>query len=542
MWCNNTFRRLATGLPHDGAASIYDLLPLRDENGAVPRERHPATKAWKIETIPEPLGEYEFGDQHNHLEIHGARMTSCADADSAMLLIRDVTDQKRLEEQLSELAHFEELAHYDPVTGLPNRRLFSNLLDRALKRGARAKSHVALLILDIDRFKLINDTLGHSAGDQLLQAVATKLTRHLRGHELISRLGGDEFTVILEDQKTLQDVATIAQRILDVLSTPMEVAGNQIFTSVSIGISLYPADSRDSEHLVKNADTALYVAKEHRSCFRFFSSDMQSHAMERLVLNTELRQALQKEQFVLHYQPLLESGTHRIVGVEALIRWNHPTKGLLYPDKFIHAAEETGLIVPMGEWVLNTACAQIQEWNRQGPHQLRVAVNVASRQFQQSNLLDVVRNVLRATALPPHLLELELTERSLFLDTARTSAILEDLHRLGLSIAIDDFGTEYSSIGYLRRLPVHALKIDRSFVKEAPANSSDASIVKAIVAMAHCLNLKVIAEGVETEEHVNFLEAHACNELQGYYFSKPVRADEMSSLLQQGVGRGAIHR
>lgn len=532
-WCNRAFH-LLVGHPFPDLlnACIYDLLSLETQGSPVPVEAHPATKARAAPDALAPLGLYTLERSGSTVEVAGASVACGADGGEVFLVIRDVSERKQTEARLAELAHFEELAHYDPVTGLPNRRLFTNLLNRALKRAARCQGLVALLFLDIDRFKLINDTLGHSVGDQLLKAVASKLTQCLRAHDIISRLGGDEFTVILEDLKTLQDIAAIAQRIMESLSSPLQVAGHQVFTSVSIGIALHPTDSTEPETLIKNADTALYVAKEHRACFRFFSPEMHSGVLERLTLNTELRHALQKEQFVLHYQPLYEAKTRKIVGVEALVRWQHPQHGLLYPARFIHIAEETGMVVPLGEWVLKAACAQAKVWQRIGADGLRVAVNVSSRQFQQSNFIEVVRAALQDTALPPHLLEIELTERSLFLDTARTAAILEALHQIGIGIAIDDFGTEYSSLGYLRRLPVHALKIDRSFVHDIARSAEDASIVQAIVALGHCLNLKVIAEGVETLDQVEFLESHACNELQGYYFSKPVRVEEVPALLQ----------
>jgi diguanylate cyclase (GGDEF)-like protein len=532
QWCNGTFDRLV-GRPHLKVlnSQICELLPLRLDSNPLGREEHPISRLIRGEGLPSSSYEYDRAEQRLVLEFSGSRvqLEEKEDVGSSLIVtIRDISERKQTEAQL------DQLAHYDAVTSLPNRRLFTKLLSRALMRAVKSDRMVALLFLDIDRFKLINDTLGHVTGDLLLQAIAAQLTQCLRPSDTLSRLGGDEFTVILEDIGSLQDVARVAQRMTDVFSIPFQVGGHQIFTSVSIGIALYPTDAPDQETLLKHADTALYAAKEHRASFRFYSSDMHDRVMDRLTLNTGLRMALHNNEFVLHYQPLIESRTQRIVGVEALVRWQHPQAGLLYPDSFIQAAEETGLIVPIGEWVLATACRQTKAWQDMGHPGLRIAVNISSRQFQQPRLIERIAEILNQTGLNPQHLELELTERSLFQDTDRTVAALTALHTMGIRVAIDDFGTEYSSLGYLRRFPVHALKIDRSFMREIPENSSDSSIVKAVMALAHCLNLKVVAEGVETEAQVEFLQRHDCNEMQGYYFARPVHPFEIGKLLEGG--------
>jgi diguanylate cyclase (GGDEF)-like protein/PAS domain S-box-containing protein len=531
QWCNGTFDRLV-GQPHLKVLNrrICELLPLRLDGSPLGPDEHPISRLIRGENVSASSYEYDRDGQQLALELSGARVQLEAKEgiDSLIVTIRDISERKQAEAQL------DQLAHYDAVTSLPNRRLFARLLSRALMRAVKSDRMVALLFLDIDRFKLINDTLGHLTGDLLLQAIAAQLTQCLRPSDTLSRLGGDEFTVILEDIGSLQDVARVAQRMTDAFSVPFQVAGHQIFTSVSIGIALYPADAPDQETLLKHADTALYAAKEHRASFRFYSSDMHDRVMDRLTLNTGLRMALHNSEFVLHYQPLIESRAQRIVGIEALIRWQHPQAGLLYPDSFIQAAEETGLIVPIGEWVLATACRQTKAWQDMGHPDLRVAVNISSRQFQQPRLIERIAEILNQTGLNPQYLELELTERSLFQDTERTVAALTALQTMGIRVAIDDFGTEYSSLGYLRRFPVHALKIDRSFMREIPENSSDSSIVKAVVALAHCLNLKVVAEGVETEAQVEFLQRHDCNEMQGYYFARPVHPVEIGKLLEGG--------
>lgn len=452
----------------------------------------------------------------------------------------EIDERRRAEDCLNSLAH------YDPLTGLPNRRLFAELLSQSLARARRTGRQVALLFLDLDRFKLINDTLGHGIGDQLLKAVANRLTAALRASDLVCRLGGDEFTVILEDVASSEDVARIAQKLLDAIALPFTLGGHEVFTAGSIGIAMFPSDSEDRDALINGADTAMYAAKGHGGAFQFYSTDMNARAFERLTLETGLRHALARGEFQLFYQPLVDFESGAVVGVEALLRWRHPERGLLSPDRFIGLAEETGLILPIGEWVLRTACTQARAWQREGFPGLRMAVNLSRRQLQQKNLVETVARILEDAELDPRSLELELTESQLIQDADRAVPMLRELHRMGIRISIDDFGSEYSSLGYLKRLPITTLKIDESFVRDIATSGSDASIARAIITLAHCLNLNVIAEGVETEGQAALLRSQRCNEMQGYYFSRPVDAKTFRALLRDGaaipVGRGAAAR
>jgi len=457
-------------------------------------------------------------------------------------LVRDIARRKLTEQRL------DDLAHYDVLTGLPNRRLLLDLLAQALGRARRTDRMAAVLFLDMDRFKLINDSLGHAAGDCLLNVIAGRLRGCVRTTDTVARLGGDEFTVILEDLASSEDAVRIAHKILDALAMPVMLDDHEIFVTGSMGVALYPTDSRDRDTLLKCADAAMYAAKEEGGTFRFYSADMNDRALDRLTLETGLRHALNRREFLLHYQPLVDGQTGAMVGVEALVRWRHPTRGLLPPDTFIPLAEETGLIVPLGEWVLRTACAQTKVWQDSGYPTLRVAVNLSRRQFQQSHLLATVSRVLQDTGLDPRSLELELTESLLIQDAEGTIATLRALHDMGIRLSIDDFGAEYSSLGYLKRLPINTLKIDQSFVRDIATNADDASIAKTIITLAHCLNLNVVAEGVETEAQAAFLRAQRCREMQGRYFSHALPADELSRLLRErqsglgariaGAGRG----
>jgi diguanylate cyclase (GGDEF)-like protein/PAS domain S-box-containing protein len=452
----------------------------------------------------------------------------------AVVTFNDSTKRKQVEARLNELAHF------DALTELPNRRLFMDLLARALARANRTERQMALLFLDLDRFKLINDTLGHACADLLLKAFAARLTGCVRTTDAVSRLGGDEFTVILEDLTHADDAAVVARRILDALALPFTVDGREIFVTSSIGIALAPSDGTDAEVLIINADTAMYAAKERRGAFQFFSQDMNTRADERLGMETSLRRALQRQELLLHYQPQVDVRTGTVVGVEALLRWRHPDRGLVPPGEFIPLAEETGVIVPIGEWVLRTACAQVKGWQAGTGLPLRVAVNVSRQQFQASGLVETVRGILRETGFDPRFLELELTESLLIHSTDRIIDTLRALHDLGIRLSIDDFGTGYSSLSYLKHLPVHALKIDQSFVRHVTTSAKDASIVKAIITLARCLDLEVIAEGVETERQEAVLRAEQCFEQQGYYWGRPVPAHAMTAWLAERGGAMSV--
>jgi diguanylate cyclase (GGDEF)-like protein/PAS domain S-box-containing protein len=427
-----------------------------------------------------------------------------------------------------------DLAYYDFLTGLPNRHLLMKLLDQALVRARRTKKPLAILFIDLDRFKLVNDTLGHPIGDLVLKTIAPRLTGCVRGSDVVARMGGDEFMVILEDLSSASDAGRVAQKILDAVALPCCVEGDhEIFLTASIGIVLYPADSEDRDGLIRYVDIAMYSAKAKSNAFVFYSPAMNIKAGERMRLETDLRRALQRKEFLLHYQPVITSTSKAVSSVEALIRWRHPEQGLLYPATFIPVAEESGLIVPLSEWVLRAACAQARTWQTDGFPGIRMAVNISRRLFQSHNLCEMIVKILHETGLAPSSLEIELTESLFIQDRQKTFAILERLHKLGVRIAIDDFGIEYSSLGYLKHLPITTLKIDQSFVRDIHTKSADAAIAQTIITLARCLNLTVIAEGVETDSQAAFLQSQQCHEMQGYYFSRPMPPELVTSLLEQ---------
>ena len=445
-----------------------------------------------------------------------------------ILTIRDITVRKQTEETLRNLAYL------DPLTGLPNRLLFHDRLVQAMERARRTRQLLAILLVDLDRFKLINDSLGLEKGDQVLRSVAGRLGRALRRSDTVARLGGDEFMLLVASAANAEAAAKVAQKVLDTLRPPFTVNGHELTTSASIGIALFPYDGDDADTLIKNADTALSRAKEQgRNHFQFYTNDMNATAFERLMLESRLRKALEQGELVLYYQPQVSLQTGRIVGVEALVRWFHPDLGMVPPADFIPLAEETGLIVPIGEWVLRTACRDGQRWQELGFRPLRVAVNLSARQFQQRDLVDVVARVLDETRLPATDLELELTESVIMRDAAESVRRLRELTALGIQLAVDDFGTGYSSLGYLRTFPIRSLKIDRSFIRDIDRDPNGAAIAQAIIALASSLSLKAIAEGVETREQLDMLRGWGCEEMQGYYFCRPLPADELLALLRQ---------
>jgi len=441
-------------------------------------------------------------------------------------VISDITERKQAQERLNYLAF------YDSLTGLPNRLL---LLDRIRQTTLESERHerlAAILYLDLDRFKLVNDTLGHEAGDLLLKSVAARLSGCVRSGDTVARLGGDEFTVVLANVAHVDDVGRVAQKVLDVFAQPFLLAAQELFVSPSIGITLFPFDDRDPELLLKNADAAMYHAKDSgRNTFRFFTADLNTRAARRLDLETALRHALERQEFVLHYQPQVDLISGRIIGMEALVRWQRPGTGLVSPLDFIPLAEETGLIVPIGEWVLRTACAQNRAWQEAGLPALQMSVNIAARQFQQQNLAEVVARVLQETGLDPRWLMLEITESTVMRDAGAAVETLREIGSLGVGLSVDDFGTGYSSLSYLKRFPLNCLKIDKSFIDDITTDPNDAAITTAIISMAGSLEIKVIAEGVETLAQLNFLRARGCDAMQGYYFSKPLPAAGLAALL-----------
>ena len=426
------------------------------------------------------------------------------------------------------------LAHYDELTGLANRTMFTERLQHAINRARRADRSAVVLFIDLDRFKNINDTLGHDAGDYVLKEVAHRLQSNLRESDTVGRLGGDEFIVLLEEPPRPLNAAVVAQKILTALCRPYSVKGQEFDITASIGISTYPNDGADIQTLMKNADIAMYRAKEQgKNNFQFYSAQFNVHSIERLTLESSLRRALERDEFVLHYQPKLDVVSGRITGVEALLRWEQPSQGLIPPAQFIELAEETGLIVPIGEWVLRTACQQSVDWQSQGCPPVRVAVNLSPRQFASEKLLDDVTRALARTGMNPALLELEITESVVTHHPEQTVVLLQQLKALGIHLSIDDFGTGYSSLSHLKRFPLDTLKIDRTFIRDLPGDADDAAITQAIIAMAHSLRLSVVAEGVETAEQMSFLRALDCEEIQGYYFSKPQPAEAIATLIRQ---------
>ncbi|HSP13783.1 MAG TPA: EAL domain-containing protein [Thermoanaerobaculia bacterium] len=438
------------------------------------------------------------------------------------------------EREAAELAavEIEHLAYHDALTGLPNRPLFMDRLIVALAQNARAHQKLAVFFLDLDRFKDINDSLGHTTGDTLLKAVAERVRRCVREGDTVARFGGDEFTLMIPKIENIEDAAKIAQKIIDTLKIPFLVNDRELFVTTSIGVSISPSDGTDPETLVRNADTAMYRAKDQgRDNYQLYAPAMNARALERLALENLLRKAVSQNELVLFYQPQIDANTRGIVGVEALIRWNHPELGLLSPAIFIGVAESSGLIVPIGEWILRTACRQIKVWQRKIDHDIIVAVNLSARQFQQPDLVDMIRSAIDEAGIKPSSLEVEITESNAMQNAENTMYILRELKTLGVRISMDDFGTGYSSLNYLKRFPIDTLKLDKSFVKDVNTDPSDAAIVSAVIQMAHSLNIKVVAEGVEREEQLNFLVRQSCDTIQGYFFSKPLPIDQLEAFV-----------
>jgi len=479
-----------------------------------------------------------------HAQLQGVRHLDSAGSITRLSgTIQDVTEIKEAEERIRHLAY------YDAITGLPNRQFFIERLQQALVHAKRYQRLLGLLSLDLDQFKRINDTLGHSAGNELLLSVSQRLSDAVRapdtfahegketifGHDMastVARLGGDEFSLLITELTHYHDAAKVARRMLEELRKPFRVAKQEVFVSVSVGLALYPLDGDDAETLIKNAGAAMHFAKDQgRDNYQFYSRAMNATALEKLSMEAQLRRALERDELLLHYQPKIRPATGEIVGLEALIRWEHPELGLVSPAQFIPLAEETGLIVPLGEWVLLNACRQNQDWQRLGYPPVHVAVNIASLHFRQGTLGQSVATALQKSGLHPSWLELEVTE-SMLMDSAETTlATLSTLKGMGVRLAIDDFGTGYSSLSYLKRFPLDTLKIDRSFVKDLPHDAEDAAIAKAIIAMAHSLKLEVVAEGVETAEQLAFLQQHGCDLVQGFLFSKPMAAAAFHDVL-----------
>jgi diguanylate cyclase (GGDEF)-like protein/PAS domain S-box-containing protein len=474
------------------------------------------------------------GDFLGLIVVHCRALSDQTPHDRELILVAAQLTSIAIERRQAEnrLRH---LAHFDALTQLPNRDLFRDRLSHALAQAERRKSKVAVMFLDLDRFKTVNDTLGHDAGDRLLIEVAARLRQCMREEDTVARLGGDEFTVILEQVDKAEDAALVATKIVTVMNPPFDLHGQEAFVTPSIGIAIYPADSPNAEALLKNADTAMYHAKEEGgNGYRFFTPAMNVLAANRLELESGLRRALEREEFVVHYQPKLELSSKTIVGAEALLRWKHPERGLISPAEFIPILEETGLIEQAGLWILRAVCAQMRAWQDAGMPALTVAVNLSGRQLQRDNKLSAtIVSILEEFRVAPHLLELEVTESILMNDADFAAELLTQIRATGvIHIDIDDFGTGYSSLSYLKRFPIDALKLDKSFVDGLPHDQDDAVIARAVIALAHSLKLSVIAEGVETEEQLAFLHENDCDVIQGYLVSRPIPADEFAQLIR----------
>ena len=418
------------------------------------------------------------------------------------------------------------LAYHDPLTGLPNRLLFMDRIDQAISRSVRTEEKFTLFFIDIDHFKVINDSMGHEAGDKLLTKVTSRLQQVLRRTDTIARLGGDEFTIILENTSDPEDTVSIANNILSGLGRPISIDGRNVCISASIGVAIFPGDGETFGALLKNADTAMYRAKEKgRNTFEFYTSDMSSIAMKRLELENSLRAAIDNEEFVLHYQPKFNLAESKFVGMETLVRWEHPELGLVPPDEFIPLAEETGLINALGKWIIETACQQLGEWQLKAYHVPNLAINISARQFHEQDLCHIFQQEIEKNNLLPSSIEIELTENVLVQDHQRVGIVLNELRQMGVKISLDDFGTGYASMAYLKDFPINTVKIDRGFVSNIPEDKNNTAIVKAIAGLTQSLGLCLIAEGVETEQQLEFLKSLNCEQGQGYYWSKPLAAE-----------------
>ena len=458
-------------------------------------------------------------------------------AAGAVIVFRDVSAARAMALQITHSAE------HDFLTGLPNRMLLNDRISQAIALAPRQMKKVAVLFLDLDGFKHVNDSLGHATGDKLLQSIAKRLVNCVRGADTVSRQGGDEFVVLLSAVEQPEDTAITARRMLDAVSQAHHIDQHEIHITTSIGVSIFPDDGEDAETLIKNADTAMYQAKEYgRQAFKFFTPAMNTRAVERQSIEEGLRRALERQEFALHYQPKIDLATGDIAGAEALLRWTHPTRGLVSPAEFIPVAEACGLILPIGTWVLRGACAQARTWLDEGLPAITMAVNVSAMQFRNEKFLEDLFAILDETGLEPRYLELELTESVLMQRADLAGPALRTLKERGIQVALDDFGTGYSSLSYLRKLPVDTLKIDQSFIRQISAAGEDTTLVTAVIGIAQGLKLRVVAEGVETQEEAEFLRVHGCDQAQGYYFGRPVPAKQFARLLQSSKQLAASSR
>jgi diguanylate cyclase (GGDEF)-like protein/PAS domain S-box-containing protein len=532
----NTAAELITGWPREDASGMPVAEVLNIVDGVTGRPIvNPVEYVLQSDHFLDLTGEVVLVDRHGRRIPIEDSAAPIHDWDGklvgAVLVFRDISSTVAL---TSEMRH---QAQHDFLTNLPNRVLLNDRITQAIATAKRSNTNPVLLFLDLDKFKHINDSLGHAIGDHLLRAVSERLVHSVRTSDTVSRHGGDEFVILLADERRPQDAALAAEKILLSLSTPFLIDGQQLHTSTSIGISVFPLDGMDAADLIKNADTAMYHAKERgRNNYQFFRHDMNTRAMERQLIESNLRRALERHEFTLHYQPKVDLKSNCITGVEALLRWEHPEWGLVLPERFIVIAEECGLIIPIGRWVLGEACTQAVRWRSRGISPVSIAVNVSALEFRHRDFFEHALTILEATGVDPHCLQLELTESVLMRDVDSSACLLAKFKAMGVQIAVDDFGTGYSSLSYLNQFPIDVLKIDQSFVKAIDAGmESNGVIVSAVIGMGKNLHQRVIAEGVEHEGQLVFLKANGCNEGQGNFFSKPVNAVQMQAMLSTGV-------
>ncbi len=527
----NNFASEVLGYEHNPLAGTHISRLVPSEDRAQLKETFARLSTGQDETVRTECRMLRDDDLELWTNLHVVVQRDAEGAPAYLIgQIADITEMKSSQNRM------ERMAFYDTLTNLANRRLFYDRLGQAVDHAQRSRHLSALLYLDLDQFKRVNDTLGHEVGDVLLQEVSTRLTSCVRQEDTVARLGGDEFTVLLFDIRTPSDASLVADKILNTLRQPLNISGHQLVVTTSIGITIVPQDGTDPNSLMKNADLAMYRAKDHgRNTYHFYSEEMNTNAIKRLRTEYELRRALERNEFVLHYQPKVRLSDQQIVGVECLIRWEHPERGLLAPFEFIEVAEETGAIVDMGSWIIEEACRTGRELAEQAKRNIQIAVNISPRQFRDPNLVATIRRNLRESGLNPSTLELEITETMLMGDVEAANTTVRQLHELGVRMAIDDFGTGYSSLNYLKKFPINTVKVDRSFVMDIPESEDDKAITSAVIAMAHRLNMEVVAEGVETQAQLNFLVEHDCEYAQGYLFAKPLSLANLRPMIMPNV-------
>jgi diguanylate cyclase (GGDEF)-like protein/PAS domain S-box-containing protein len=514
--------------------NVFDVFPVELARELWQEDQGLSQTSQNVESELEIM--HKDGSLHTYLMVKFPLKDKSEKVFGICSICTDITERKQAEDALREQqSRLNYMAFHDALTGLPNRALFYDRLNHGLARAKRSGGKLVAMLLDLDRFKYINDSLGHDAGDLLLKAISQRLKECVRDMDTVARVGGDEFVVVLEGIHDIEDVGFVAQKILATISRPINIQGHDISTTVSIGISVYPDDGTQADELLKTADIAMYKAKESgKNNYQFYAEGMNASAVNFLLLENDLRRAIEQDQLTLYYQPQFDLQTDSLVGMEALVRWQHPERGLVSPAHFIPLAEETGLIVPLSEWVLRRACEQQKIWLKSGRYAGKVAVNLSPRQFRQSNFPERVAEILADTGLPATHLELEITESSAMEHASETINMMNVLNQMGISLAIDDFGTGYSSLAYLKRFPIHKLKIDRSFICDVATNQNDAAIAKSIINLAHNMSLNVVAEGVEYDDQATWLRERGCDQVQGFFYAKPMSAEQIEQHLVHG--------